>query len=416
MSSNPPSNTSVASHSAAGPLAGYLFQVERALFHLATGGRGTVVGIETLDDVATIDRHGRTIREQDKHYTSNRVPLADRSKEFWNTLSIWLAAIDAEEVELEKTEFHFVTNKSLSKGLAYDLIKLQKFATDDNWEHFVKKLRKAGTNPPKHLKSIVGTVLNRKNEALIALTKKIRVTDAGLGSCGESLRETIADALHLDATNAPDVMNGLLGWLHDTTLFLLRSGKHAWFRREDFSERLWREKFAHSDKTFFRERAAAEIPVTDEQRRKYRENLFVKQLLWLGLPEDDEQFIEAMNDVYRSTTEAIRLTQKGVVTPNDFRAFDDRLVEKWKTLRRVHTPLPLPATDDGLEAAGKTVLHHAMDHREKLAGNETQEWYLTRGAFHKLADVPRLGWHPNYPAKWKRLVEEETNRDPDHGS
>ena len=98
MCSNP-SIASVATHSAPGPLAGYLFQVERALFRLATGGRGTVVGIETLDDVATIDRQGRTILEQDKHYISRHVPLADRSKEFWNTLGIWLAAIDAEEVE-----------------------------------------------------------------------------------------------------------------------------------------------------------------------------------------------------------------------------------------------------------------------------------------------------------------------------
>ena len=34
-------------HSAPGQLAGYLFQVERALLHLATSGRGGVVEIET---------------------------------------------------------------------------------------------------------------------------------------------------------------------------------------------------------------------------------------------------------------------------------------------------------------------------------------------------------------------------------
>ena len=123
-----------------------------------------------------------------------------------------------------------------------------------------------------------------------------------------------------------------------------------------------------------------------------------------------------MNDVYRSTSEAIRLTQKGVVTPNDFRAFDERLVEKWKSLRRVHTPKPLPANEEKLQDVGKTVLHREMDHREPLAGNETQEWYLTRGAFHKLADVPRVGWHPHFQRKWERLVNGENNRDTDNGS
>ena len=275
---------SVARHSAPGQLAGYFFQAERALFRLATGSRGTVVGIETLDDVAAIDRHGQTTLEQDKHYTSERAPLADRSKEFWNTLSIWLTAIDAEEVELEKTEFHFVTNKAVSAGLVHDLIKLQKFPDDARLAEFVTKLRKAGASPPKHLKPIVESVLCRSDESLLSLANQIRVTDAGLGSCGEGLRETIADALHLDAANAPDVLNGLLGWLHDTTLLLLRSGRPAWFSWEDFCERYRRELFAHTDKSFFKERAAAEIPVTDEHRATYRERLFLKQLLWLGIP------------------------------------------------------------------------------------------------------------------------------------
>lgn len=412
MSPDLSSIVSETSHSAPGQLAGYFFQAERALFRLATGNRGTVVGIETLDDVAAIDRHGRTTLEQDKHYTSDRAPLADRSKEFWNTLGIWLTAIEAEEVELETAEFHFVTNKLVSDGLVHDLIKLQKFSDDVRLAEFVAKLRKAGANPPMRLKPIVESVLRRPDESLIAFAKQIRVTDAGLGSCGDGLRETIADALHLDASNAPDVLNGLLGWLHDTTLLLVRSGKPAWFSWEDFCERYRRELFAHTDKLFFKERAAAEIPVTDQHRAAYRERLFLKQLLWLGIPENDEQFIEAMNDVFRSTSEAIRLTQKGIVTPSDFRAFDERLVEKWKSVRRVHTPRPLPATEASLQDVGNNLLHRVMDHREPLAGNETQEWYLTRGALHKLADSPpRVGWHPHYQEKWEQLVEEENIRD-----
>jgi len=72
------SNT-IVSHAAPGQLAGYLFQPERALFHLAVAGRGSMVGIETLDDVAVVDQQGRSIREQDKHYTSQRTPLAGRN-------------------------------------------------------------------------------------------------------------------------------------------------------------------------------------------------------------------------------------------------------------------------------------------------------------------------------------------------
>jgi uncharacterized protein YeaO (DUF488 family) len=220
----------------------------------------------------------------------------------------------------------------------------------------------------------------------------------------------------LETESVEDILNGLLGWIHDTTLLLIRNGKPAWFSWEDFGERYRREMFAHSDRHFFRETAAAEIPVTDKERDKYRQNIFVKQLLWLGLPEDDEQLIEAIDDVYRSITETIRLTKKGVVTPNDFNAFDERLVEKWKLLRRSHVPKPLPPDEKSLQDVGKAVLNQAMDHREMLAGQTTQEWYLTRGAFHKLADEPRLGWHPNYQQKHAKFIETEARYDADNRS
>ena len=406
----------IVNHSAPGQLAGYLFQPERALFHLAVAGRGSVVGIETLDDVAVVDEQGRVIREQDKHYTSQRTPLSDRSKEFWNSLHIWLSAIANEGLDLKKTEFHLVTNRVVSTGLIHDLIGLENVTDDADWQKFVNKLRDAGTSPTKQLKPLVESVLKNSDTDLIAFTKQIKVTDGGRGSFGSALRAKIADALHLETESVEDILNGLLGWIHDTTLLLIRNGKPAWFSWEDFGEQYRREMFAHSDKHFFRETAAAEIPVTDKERDKYRQNIFVKQLLWLGLPEDDEQLIEAIDDVYRSITETIRLTKKGVVTPNDFNAFDERLVEKWKLLRRSHVPKPLPPDEKSLQDVGKAVLNQAMDHREMLAGQTTQEWYLTRGAFHKLADEPRLGWHPNYQQKHAKFIETEARYDADNRS
>lgn len=406
----------IASHAAPGQLAGYLFQPERALFHLTVAGRGSVVGIETLDDVAVVGQRGHVILEQDKHYTSRRTPLSDRSKELWNSLHIWLSAIANEEFDLEKTEFHLVTNRIVSAGLVRDLVTLEGVASDADWQKFVKKLREAGANPTKQLKPLVEAVLRNSDKDLITFAKRIRVTDGTQGSCGGELRRQIADALHLEPASVDDVLNGLLGWIHDTTLLLIRNGKPAWFSWEDFGERYRRELFAHCDRHFFRETAKAEIPVTNEDRDKYRQNVFVKQLLWLGLPEDDEQLIEAIDDVYRSITETIRLTKKGVVTPNDFNAFDERLIEKWKALRRNHTPKPLPSDEKTLQDVGKVVLNQAMDHREMLAGQPTQEWYLTRGAFHKLADEPRLGWHPNYQQKHAQLAKKEAKHDADNRS
>lgn len=386
-------------HSAPGQLAGYLFQPERALYHLATAGRGCVVGIETLDDVAIRWTDGKSVREQDKHYVSSKAPLADRSNELWNTLCIWLMAVDAGEIELESTELHLATNREVTTGLALALRDLGENVSLKALRTLANRLRSAGKNPPARFGEQVKTVLAHTDEELMALLGRVRVIDATMASHGEDLRKKIADHLHLPADSADEVMNGLLGWVHDTTLLLIREGKPAWLSSEDFGERYRRELFAHSDSRFFRETAAAEIPVTDREREPLRQNLFVKQLLWIGLAENDDQLIEAIDSVFRGTTETIRLTKKGVVTPSDFADFDNRLLEKWKTVRRAHR---VSSDDDvELQRLGQAILNRCMEHREMLAGQATQEWYLTQGAFHKLADalgadLPRLGWHPKY--------------------
>ncbi len=392
-------------HSAPGQLAGYLFQVERALLHLATSGRGGVVEIETADDVLAKNAAGNTTHEQDKSYVTGRTPLADRSKDLWNTLFIWLKVVDAGETDMDKTEFHLVTNGSLSAGIACDLRDLNGEGSERQLQAIVKRLRTCGEKSPAAWAEQADAVLGHTNGEIVTLLRHVRVTDATAASHGPALRKKISDHLVLPLDCADEVMRGLVGWLHDTTLELIRAGKPAQFTAEAFEQRRRQELFAHSDRRFFRETAAAEMPVTAEERAKYQQALFVKQILWLGLAEDNEQLIAAIESVYRSTSETVRLTKQGALTPADFAAFDDRLFEKWRHVRRAH--LTTSSTDEaGLQEAGRKVHDQCMDHREMLGGQATQEWYLSQGAFHKLADapaaaMPRLGWHPRYQDRCK---------------
>ena len=106
------------SHSAPGPSAGYGYQIERALYWLARAPAGASVGIETDDDVA-IRNGAASLLEQDKHSIADGAePFGDRSKDLWNTLNIWLNAIEESRVEAETTRFLMVTNKELPEGLA----------------------------------------------------------------------------------------------------------------------------------------------------------------------------------------------------------------------------------------------------------------------------------------------------------
>src|SRR5437588_872856 len=130
-------------------MAGYLFQPERALFHLAMADGDAMVGIETLDDIAVVWSDGRQIREQDKPQISSRKPLPDKGKDLWNTLNIWLDAIDSEEIALKNTEFLLVTNQRLKSGLAFDLMHLADEPSSRS--AFIQRLREVGGTVSKTL-------------------------------------------------------------------------------------------------------------------------------------------------------------------------------------------------------------------------------------------------------------------------
>ena len=101
-------------HSAAGTNAGFSYQFERALCWLAQSPAGSIIGVETEDDVAVSGADSSKLLEQDKHSVRAAAePFGNRSKDLWNTLAIWIEALDTKEVVADTTTFLMVTNKVL---------------------------------------------------------------------------------------------------------------------------------------------------------------------------------------------------------------------------------------------------------------------------------------------------------------
>ena len=324
-------------------------------------------------------------------------PLADRSKEFWNSLKIWLDGIQQGVIDPDKTEFFLVTNKPIVNGLVFDLMSLGEDET--RRAIFVAKLRSAGKEPPPKLKEIFSSVLGHTDDDLKALIARISVID-GNASHGHGLRREIADKLHLVQGTEDEIIISLLGWVHDTALTLIRAGKPALLAREAFDERLRRVTYRFHDTRFVQETEEALIPVNEQDRQERKGKLFVKQLQWLGLEDNDERIIEAIDDHIRSGTEAIKLAQRGLVSKQDLNSFDGRLIKRWKNIKRTYLTGSLPSDEIKKKEVGFNILNATMGHCEPLAGQETTEYYLTQGAYHRLADEPpNVGWHPEYEQK-----------------
>ena len=84
-------------------------------------------------------------------------------------------------------------------------------------------------------------------------------------------------------------------------------------------------------------------------------------------------------------------------------AFETALLSRWDKIRaRVIRMKKLELEEDiGFEIFTDTT----EEHREKLAGSDTEQVYLTSGTYHRLTDMIRIGWHPRFKELMSKFVK-----------
>jgi hypothetical protein len=385
-------------------MAGFFFQPHRVLLHLAVSPRGSVVGLETLDDVTVLFPDGVSLLEQNKLSATGRASLGDTSRNLWRSLQNWKHAVDRGDIELDRVVFHLVTNTILSDGFVRDL--RDSVAAPEARRPLVARLREAGSRVPAGVAAMAADVLAWSDAELLALISRITVIDGTESGAPADSQQLVFERLALPSRHQNEIYEGLLGWIDQTALGLALKQIPIWFTREAFENQYRRLLFRYDDVTRIRETAERLVTVTEKERQARRGRLFVSQLEWTGLAADDEQILEAIDAHVRSGTETTRLAREGNVSPDDFKDFDQRLITRWKMLARKHHAVTDGVSEAAGEHAGQALLNEAMLHREMLAGQMTSEYYLTQGAYHRLADdPPAVGWHPQYKTKiqlWRR--------------
>lgn len=380
-------------HSAPGAAAGFAYQFERALYWLASSAAGAVVGIETTDDVVVLLKNGQLLTEQDKHsIQEDGAPFGDRSRDLWNTLRIWLDAIEKGEISVESTHFLLVTNKTLPYGIARTISDAK---DDADATACINALAKAAENPPHQVADLMERVLRDSSRAHLAeLLIRVALIDGAVASGGEALRSETIARLQMPAwavASANSVVDELRGWLDDVVMNLWRHGNPGWVKRDDFVNCL-HAVLDRRKREIIRERAAHLIPLTEDALDTERGRPFVRQL---HLVTEDNATVDAsIREFIRCNIEKLRLSREGNVTDGDWLAFEDTLVARWRKIRTrvVRMSKGKPEADIGYEILTDTT----ENHRERLAGTETEQVYLTAGTYHRLADLLSVGWHPQY--------------------
>lgn len=141
--------------------------------------------------------------------------------------------------------------------------------------------------------------------------------------------------------------------------------------------------------------------MTDDKIGQEKGSPFVKQL---HLITDDEEIVDnAIREFIRCNIEKGRLSAEGNVTDDDWKAFETTLFSRWEKIRSrvIRMKQTAPEEDIGFEIFTDTT----EEHREKLAGSDTEQVYLTSGTYHRLAGMVRVGWHPRFEELMRGLIE-----------
>lgn len=380
-------------HSAPGPSAGFAYQFERALYWLVHSPSGALIGLETDDDVAVQATDGSRILEQDKHSIAQNInPFSDRSHALWNTLSIWLEAIDNEEIMVGSAHFLMVTNKEVPKCIAKQISSAK---SQSECTACVRALKAAAKNPPASIVKQAKRVLRPSSEEnLKKLILNCTLVDASFATASRELRKKIIAALQLPTWSseiAESVTDELLGWLHKTVMTAWENKQSAWIQRDQFVDQL-HAILGNRKRQLTRERAENLIPVSDEIVGQQKGRPFVKQLY---LVTDDDAVVETgIREFIRCNIEKSRLSEEGNITDQDWKAFEATLLARWDKIRaRI---IRMTASDAEEDVGFEIFTETTETHREKLAGNDTEQVYLTSGTYHRLADRITIGWHPRF--------------------
>ncbi len=385
---------SLKDHSAPGVSAGFIFQFERALSWLAKSPAGSIVGIETDDDVSVRGpRDATSVYEQDKHSVLPRAkPFGDRSKDLWNTIATWVAAVQQGEIAVELSSFHMVTNKVLPDCIAKQI---DKATTKEQVATCVLALIEAGKTPSKGIAELVAAVLDPSaRDSLNRVIANCSLADGSMATSGAALRKATLDHLQLPAwcdAHKDSIADELLGWMQKTALARWQLNQPAWLARDHFVNQV-HAIIERRRREIVRERAQHLIPIDDDSVGRARGRPFVRQL---HLITDDDPVVDiAIREFIQCNIEKARLSGEGNVTDADWIAFENSLLTRWEKISaRVARMTKKPDERDiGYEIFSDTTESHC----EKLAGSETEQVYLTSGSYHRLADSLRVGWHPRF--------------------
>lgn len=385
--------------SAKGQMYGYLYQIDRALLWLSRCPDGSIISIETDDDVVVRLKNGesiRTIYEQDKASVKKKYPFTNTNVNLWKTLSNWLTLIETQKISAENSKFLLATNVTTKSSCIVKSISVYN-ADGATYEKAYRDLLEIATTTKSTTLKPYATKLIQSDKSLVmSLLRRIELCECPSSYDRKTFLDQIIQGLHLNDGQTPhyEILKMLYGWITNACMEFWLSGEDACFDPKVlWSKRDYlKQQFAQKP---FIEQAANLIPISQADQDNEKGSLFVKQLD-LILAQEDEK-LKAIQDFLRAKREKHNYAINANITKQHLDDYEDGLKENWSQNFTRHRRLNREAPVD----VGYAIYSDTIQHKGKLAGIEPTYSYLSNGTYHQMANKRFIGWHPD----WEELTK-----------
>ena len=399
---------------APGQAAGYIFQFELAVLHLARLEKANdFLTIEAVDDLAVHKEDGTVlITVQAKHtISSSGTTFQDTSYALWRTLEIWIEKLENGTFN-NQTEFvcasrkkipddallRKLVNNQFDNVIADIEIMLQR--QEEKLKQGIEKKSKPGQSTLKII-NLIKYLLSKKKVFKI-IKNNIKIYEYN------DLREKLSSALLLTGDNVTIaqrdlVIHRLLGWVVDSSIYKWRNSDVAKFSKKKFDEKYYLLKNTPSimNAIFREKRHLQKLPQDAIEEKK--SDLFVRQIQDLNRRKDSKDRIieNAIQDFIYSDIELKHIIDRGDYTIEDFEAFQEACFQEWQRCNEQKVRHELTKYDsEKLNELGIEIFDSIMHNTDVKFDQDfsftIQNEYIRNGSFLKLSNIPRIGWHPDW--------------------
>jgi len=377
---------------AAGQYLGYSLQQTLLATRLRQASAGSACSLEVLDDVAEQAEDGTTHLTQSKSALTDN-PVADRAVSLWKTLCNWLELVKLKLVDPDTTTFEIYVSRTVTG----DLVELfRKAASDTEATQALSMARDLlwGTAPNRPHKPAISAalqkyanpVLEADESLVIPIIRNFRMTCSDSGSPISDFEKLIAGD-PVSKQYVPFIVNNLLGWVKKQVDLSIEKGLPAVILKDDFHREylaVRRKVDKESILTSF-----APKPTTDEMH-EHLGDTFIQQLEIIE--EDYDEKLDAVSDLLMAGWDRVLWSQSGEVHESSFDELDESLCKAWKNQKKINDLVH--AARPALEQ-GQLLYYECKKHRLTVQQMSPPEHFIP-GCFHLLADVPLIGWHPDF--------------------